>query len=239
MSGLSHLSDALAAPRLRRALTRPRLWARVTVTHALAPVAALGVLVLFVQGHDLVWLAGLVAGAATTAWLLMARVSAAPATIDHGAADTRQQLELIEAHGWEAAHDVEGNLDIYEHVAVGPGGVILLHSRCAAHPQMATPNPRADAGAGHELMLLRRDALRSAANLRDEIEDATGETTWVQAVVVVWSDFPAGCIQDGRCVFISGPRLADWLRRRPGQLADVRAHEIRAALSELGIRVAA
>jgi hypothetical protein len=205
-------------------------------------VAALGVLDLFLQGHDLVWLAGLVAGAATTAWLLMVRLPspvAAPATIDHGATDTKWQLELLTSNGWDAVHAVEGNLDVYEHVAVGPGGVILLHSRRLAHPQVATPTPVADSGAAHELMLLRRGALRAAANLRDEIQDATGQPAWVQAVVVVWSEFPAGSIQDGRCVFISGPRLADWLRRRPGQLPAERAQEILAVLPELGISVAA
>jgi hypothetical protein len=212
------------------------------LTQALAPVAALGVLVLFVQGHDLVWLAGLIAGASTTAWLLMVRlprVSAVPAMIDHGAAATRRQLGLLESYGWQATHSVEGRLDFYEHVVVGPGGVILLHSRCPVHPQVETPTPAADSGAARELMLLRRHVLGAAANLRDEIQDVTGQAAWVQAVVVVWSEFPVGSIQDGRCVFISGPRLADWLRRRPGQLSDVRADEIRAVLPNLGVSVAA
>jgi hypothetical protein len=52
----------------------------------------------------------------------------------------------------------------------------------------------------------------------------------VQPVVVVWSEFPAGCVQDGRCVFVSGPRLIDWLRRRPGQLSPERGEALRAAL---------
>jgi hypothetical protein len=242
MTGLTHRSDTWAVPRLRRALTSSRLRARATLTQALAPVAAVGVLILLVQGHGLAWLAGLAAGASATAWLLMVRMprtATAPATVHRGAEDTRDQLGLLEHHGWQAVHAIEGRLGVYEHVAVGPGGVVLLHSRCPAHASVAAPTLAADPGASNELTRLRRQALGAAANLRDEILDATGQPTWVQAVIVVWSEFPAGCVQDGRCVFISGPRLVDWLRRRPGQLSSARVDEILTVLPDLGVSLAA
>jgi hypothetical protein len=133
--------------------------------------------------------------------------------------------------GWQTVQDVDGRFGSYPQVTVGPGGVVALHSVCLAHP-----HDPADPASQREITLLRRRALTASASLRDEIEQATGRSAWVQTAIVVWSDFPAGCVQDGRCVFLSGPRLSDWLRRRPGQLAPERAGEIVAALGDLAGR---
>jgi len=106
--------------------------------------------------------------------------------------------------------------------------VIVLQSQRLEHPYDAD-----DPNSQRELLIQRRRALAAAANLRREIEDTTGRPGWVQAVVVVWSEFPAGCLQDGRCAFVSGPRLIDWLRRRPDQLSVERVAEVHAALEQL------
>lgn len=231
MTSTTHEGDVLASTRWRRALASPRLRSRPTLVHGLAPLAPLGVLVLLIDGHGVAWLAGLVAGASTAAWLAGVRTrSLAPArpVIDHGDQDTREQLSLLEATGWSAVHDLDARHGRYRHVAIGPGGVILLQSHRLEHPWGAE-DPRSQ----RELLILRRRALSAAANLRREIEDSTGTPGWVQAVVVVWSEFSAGCLHDGRCVFVSGPRLIDWLRRRPGQLSPGRAAEVRSALERL------
>ena len=203
----------------------------MTLAQWLAPLAALGVLGLLIEGHGVAWLAGLVAGASTTAWLVGPRTpSLAPArrTIDHGDDDTREQLSLLQDAGWSAVHDLDARYARYRHVAIGPGGVILVQSQRLEHP-WGSDDPRSQ----RELLILRRRALSAAANLRREIEDSTGAPGWVQAVVVVWSEFPPGCLQDGRCVFVSGPRLIDWLRRRPDQLSPQRAAEVRFVLERL------
>lgn len=224
--------------RLRRALARPRLRPRATAVQMLAALAALGVAVLVLGGHELSWLAGLVAGAAATAWFTLARapqaVSAPASTAvaaDHGEDFTREQLERLRDRGWRSVHDLEARFGYYRHVVVGPGGVLLLDSRQLEHPLPATgaASPEAD----RELTRLRRRAFTAATNLRDELEAATGRPSWVQPVIVVWSPFPAGCVQDGRCAVVAGPRLGDWLRRRPGQLAPERADELHAALRSL------
>jgi hypothetical protein len=233
MAITTHEGDVLAPTRLRRALASSWLRSRSTLAHGLAPLAALGVLVLLLDGHGVSWLAGMIAGAGTTAWLVGLRapsLALEPAAVDHGDTDTRQQLSLLEASGWSAVHDLEARYARYRHVAIGPGGVILLQSQRLEHPWHAG-DPRSQ----RELLIQRRRALAAAGNLRREIEDATGRPGWVQAVVVVWSEFPAGCLQDGRCVFVSGPRLIDWLRRRPDQLSPERAAEIHAALERLAV----
>jgi hypothetical protein len=236
MTSTTHEGDVLTPTRWRRALANPWLRSRATLVHGLAPLAALGVLGLLLDGHGVSWLAGLVAGASTAAWLVGLRppsVAPAPTAVDHGDGDTREQLSLLENAGWRAIHDLEANYARYRHVAIGPGGVIVLQSQRLEHPYDAD-----DRNSERELLIQRRRALAAAANLRREIEDTTGQPGWVQAVVVVWSEFPAGCLQDGRCVFVSGPRLIDWLRRRPDQLSPERAAEVHAALEQLGVAAA-
>jgi hypothetical protein len=231
MTSTTHQGDVLAPDRLRRVLASPRLRSRTALAQWLAPVAALGVLALLLEGHGLSWLAGMAAGASTTAWVVglrTPRVALTSAPIDHGDAETREQLTLLEDAGWSAVHDLDARYGRYRHIAIGPGGVILLQSQRLEHPWRAE-----DPDSQRELLVLRRRALAAAVNLRREIEDATGQPGWVQPVVVVWSEFPAGCMQDGRCVFVSGPRLIDWLRRRPGQLSPEGAIALHAALNQL------
>ncbi len=231
MTSTTHQADVLAPARLRRALALRRLRSRTALVQALALLAAAGVLLLLLEGHGVSWLAGMVAGASTTAWLVGLRAprpALAASPIDHGDGDTQEQLTLLEDGGWSAVHDLEARYGRYRHIAVGPGGVLLLQSQRLEHPWRPE-----DPDSQRELLVLRRRALSAAANLRHEIEDATGQPGWVQAVVVVWSEFPAGCLQDGRCVFVSGARLGDWLRRRPGQLSPERVAGLRAALESL------
>ena len=231
MMSTTREGDVLAPTRLRRALAGPWLRSRSALGHGLAPLAVLGVLGLLIEGHGVAWLAGLVAGASTAVWIAglgTPSLVAAPPVIDHGDVETREQLSLLQDAGWSAVHDLDARYARYRHVAIGPGGVIVLQSQRLEHPWGAE-DPRSQ----RELLILRRRALSAAANLRREIKDSTGAPGWVQAVVVVWSEFPAGCLQDGRCVFVSGPRLIDWLRRRPGQLSSERAAEIRVALERL------
>jgi hypothetical protein len=230
MTSTAHKGDVRAPTGLRR-LAGSWLQSRTTLAKGLGPLAALGVLVLLLEGHGVSWLAGLVAGASITAWLAAVRtptVASAHNVLDHGDDDTREQLTLLEAAGWSALHDVEARYARYRQVAIGPGGVILLQSQRLEHPWRAD-----DPSSRRELLILRRRALSAAANLRREIEDSTGKPGWVQAVIVVWSEFPAGCLQDGRCVFVSGPQLNDWLRRRPDQLSPQRADEVHAGLQRL------
>jgi hypothetical protein len=236
MTSTTHQGEVLALARLRRVLANQRLRSRAALASWLAPLAALGVLVLLLQGHGLSWLGGVAAGAGTAAWLVGLRtspVAITPACIDHGDADTREQLTLLQEAGWRVVHDLEGHYGRYRHVAIGPGGMILLQSQRLEHPWQAE-DPRSQ----RELLVLRRRAVCAAANLRRELEDATGRPGWVQPVVVVWSEFPAGCLQDGRCVFVSGPRLVDWLRRRPRQLSPERADGLRSALESLAAAAA-
>lgn len=92
---------------------------------------------------------------------------------------------------------------------------------------------RLDPQANARLDQIRPRALSAAARLKSDIEHRTGHRTWVQAVVVFWSDFPAGRVDDGRCVFIHGPQLRAWLQDLPDRLDQVKADQIAGAIGHI------
>jgi hypothetical protein len=213
-------------------------------------VIAIGGLVLLFDGQELSWLAGLVAGAAAATWVVVGRGSSstgwrrplAPALTERRPAAAERRTEgaiaALEHSGWRFLHDVPGLDTIYDHIAVGPGGVILLQSMGPdGVVTMRSGEPvlecRAASDAPPRLERLRPRALADAATFRDGVQRLTGRRLWVQAVVVFWSEFPDGCVADGRCVFIHGPRLAEWMARRPHQLDPRDADQVYAAVEAL------
>ncbi len=68
---------------------------------------------------------------------------------------------------------------------------------------------------------------------KTEIERRTGHRQWVQAVVVLWSEFEEGVHEDEKCVFLHGSRLHEWLRRRPDVLDSATTAELCAAVEAI------
>lgn len=223
----------------RRALAR-------AAAGTLAPlgVVLIGVLVLVIDGHDVSWLAGLVAGAGAGAWITLHRAAVARRLAARSAAAARAErrtaaaVRPLERKGWRFLHDVAGSDGTYDHIAVGGGGVILLQSldpqgvvtlRCGTPFVERRPHPDAES----QVMRIRPRALADAAAFREDMQGITDCRLWVQAVVVFWSEFPAGVVTDGRCVYIHGSRLCDWIARRPHQLDPADADELFAAVQLL------
>jgi len=219
-------------------------------------VIAIGGLVLLFDGQELSWLAGLVAGAAAATWVAVRRSpgtgwprpavpvpsqrqpDAAARQTDAAARQTAATIGVLEHSGWRFLHDVTGLNTTYDHVAIGPGGVILMQSMdpdgvVAMQSGEPVLECRSGTDAPPRLERLRPRALADAAAFRDAVQRLSGRRLWVQAVVVFWSEFPAGCVADGRCVFIHGPRLAEWMARRPHQLDPRDADAVYAAVNSL------
>jgi hypothetical protein len=55
----------------------------------------------------------------------------------------------------------------------------------------------------------------------------------VQAVVVLWSDFPAGVLQGDRCVFLAGAELAAWLQEQPSRLSEPAFEQIAEGIARI------
>jgi hypothetical protein len=224
----------------RRARARV-LWGELTVPLG---VIAIGVLVLIFDGHEVSWLAGVIAGGGAGAWVALRRGGARPRPRRDRGAELRAEhrtaaaLEPLRGGGWRFLHGVRGLDTTFDHIAIGPGGVIVLQSispdgvvtmRGGEPVTERRPTPESPARAQR----LRPRALSDASAFRHDVERLTGRRLWVQAVVVIWSEFPAGCVTDGHCVFIHGSRLDGWLARRPHQLDPAETEDVAAAVGAL------
>jgi hypothetical protein len=220
-----------------RSKTRPILAA------TLGPFMLAGIAVLILDGHRLSWVAGGIVGACGAAWMVLRETP--PPYVENwqrgaeGERKTARALKPLERSGLTVIHDVDSPYGNYDHIAAGTLGVLLLESK---NPQGTVelrggvPHLRRqlDPDADTPLAQIRPRALSAAARLKKEIEQLTGVRTWVQAVVVFWSEFPEGVVDDGRCVFVHGSRLADWIRGRPCGLNQENADSIARAIKEIG-----
>jgi hypothetical protein len=152
---------------------------------------------------------------------------------------TERALRRLAKAGWHSVHDIQGRHGNLDHVTIGPGGAYLLDSKnlqgvveiYAGAPRLKR---RHDPEALAEFRRVRQRALHAAARLSENLEQSTGERIWVQAVVVFWSEFPAGIVDEGRCVFVHGSKLRSWLRARPPRLSPCQIEQIAAAVQEMG-----
>lgn len=137
---------------------------------------------------------------------------------------TWKALRPLEKEGWRSFHDRDGRYGNLDHVVVGPGGIFLLDSKNLTGSISLEPHGlRVAFGNGERngylLDSLERLMRGAAANLKEHIESATQLRPWVQAVVVIWGDFPIGQGEGDRVVYVAGDRLASWLRCRDETLS--------------------
>ncbi|HEY1568431.1 MAG TPA: nuclease-related domain-containing protein [Solirubrobacteraceae bacterium] len=254
----NHPTDQHADHHRRRRARARALLGELTVPLG---VLTIGILVLIFDGHEVSWLAGVIAGAGAGVWLALLRGGRAgrggrsggggrsawtarrrPNAESRAEHRTAVALAPLEASGWRFLHDVRGLDTTFDHIAIGHGGVIVMQSMRphgvvsirGEEPILERPTRE---GVPPRLERLRPRALSDASSFRHDVERLTSRHLWVQAVVVIWSEFPAGCVTDGRCVFIHGSRLAAWLERRPHQLTPAQTEDIAkvvAALVECG-----
>jgi hypothetical protein len=237
-----------AERRYRRGLRSWQLKNRRRFGALFGPFVAAGIVVVILNGNIIAWSAGLLVGAFLTMWIAFRETP--PFYVERwrlgfeGERKTEKELRRLERAGWHVAHDVQNGRGNYDHIAVGAAGVYLLDSKNlqgvvdirGGVPHLAR---RHDPERTDVFDRVPRRALAGAARLNEEIQARTAHSPWVQAVVVFWSDFPAGVVEDDRCVFIHGPRLRAWLQDRPARLSQVEAEEIVAGIAGIAADAAA
>jgi hypothetical protein len=197
---------------------------------------------LIIEGHPWSWIAGAATGAFAGGWLVMR--DEPPAYVENwhegaeGERKTAKALKPLERSRLRVVHDVQARYGNYDHIAVGRSGVFLLETKnlrgiVDLRGGVLHLRRRLDPDADTRLDRIRPRALAAAAALKEDIERRTGHRTWVQAVVVLWSEFPAGLVDDGRCIFIHGPRLRAWMQGRPDALDQIMAEKIAAAIAHI------
>jgi hypothetical protein len=180
-------------------------------------------------------IAGFVAGALFVMWSLGGHVSTFHWWIGaEGERDTAKQIERLGPE-WHCEHDLEHGRGNWDHVLVGPPGVFLLDSKVI--------NGTAAAG---------DDALRSgrlnypggifrsgAKQIKDAIEARLGSRApWVQAVVVVWGDFPQAHHEEQDVVYLRGDQMTTWLGEQPQKLNGPQRAALTTALQEVRVSLA-
>jgi hypothetical protein len=185
-------------------------------------------------------LAGFLAGAAFVMWALGGHVSAFRWWLGaEGERDTAKEIERLGLE-WHCEHDLEHEHGNWDHVLVGPSGVFLLDSKIL-HGTAAAAEDRLRSG---RLVFPGSRFRGSARTVKQALERRLGERApWVQAVVVVWGDFPQGEYEERDVVYLAGERLRSWLEGRasperlnaPKRAALVTAlREVRAELAGRG-----
>lgn len=146
---------------------------------------------------------------------------------------TAKALRPPEAEGWVVLHDLQAGRGNVDHIAVGPGGVFLLDSKriggsLTVDDQGATVRRLDDPdlsynhrGSGHLLSLASQTHKRVLARTRISV--------WVTPVMVVWGEFPQRVVE-GRCAYVRGQDLVEWLRARAQVIAPTRVAQLTEAV---------
>ena len=147
-----------------------------------------------------------------------------------GEQQTEELLEKLD-DSWECIHDISrksgGNWD---HVLVGPAGIFLLDSKRYYSMSIATDDELRVGRASH-----RGSYFRSAAiSLKYELEPHVGKR-WVNAVIVIWGDFPQKRYAEKDVVYLQSDELLGWLSEQPGRLSERERRAIAQAVRELKI----
>jgi len=156
---------------------------------------------------------------------------------------TATELRPLRRRGWTVLHDRllhpdrPGNVD---HVLVGPPGVYVLDSKrwpgtVHVDPttgQVTVTNPDAS-----DLRPTTRGGVAGAARalsaeVSTQLRRALGRGPWVQAVVVIWGDFPQQHLEVDRVVYVAGNHLRDWILAQPPRTQRTHPDQVAAALRQ-------
>lgn len=168
-----------------------------------------------VAGRLLSAAAGLLIGMLFVFWALGGHVSTFRWWLGvMGERETGREIEKLGPE-WHCEHDLVHEHGNWDHVLIGPPGVFLLDSKLL----------HGTAAAGYDVLRSGRltftgSSFRSGAwRVKELLEERLGfRAPWVQAVVVVWADFPQGRHEEEDVVYLRGDQLQPWLSGLPQKM---------------------
>jgi hypothetical protein len=174
--------------------------------------------------------AGTLAGVAFALWALGAHVSTFHWWLGvEGERETAREIERLGPE-WHCEHDMEHEHGNWDHVVIGPPGVFLLDSK----------NLHGTAAAGDDALRSGRltyPGIRFRAGARavkQAVEQRLGaRAPWVQAVVVVWGEFPQARHEEQDVVYLRGDELRSWLAELPRRINAPQRAALATALQEV------
>jgi hypothetical protein len=135
-----------------------------------------------------------------------------------GSIGERQTAETLERldDSWTWEHDLPREHGNWDHVVVGPSGVFLLDTKRVTQRAVAA----GDALLAGRFRYSGANTRAAAASLGQELDRRCDTRPWVQAVVVVWGDFPQRRYEENRVIYMHGDELVEWLIGQPRRLND-------------------
>lgn len=148
-----------------------------------------------------------------------------------GAVGEEATAEVLEAldGSWAYEHDLPHDHGNWDHVVAGPGGVFLLESKNLS----ARVRVRGDALTSGRLRFSGGGVRRSAVVLKRELERRLERAPWVQAVFVIWGEFPERRAEENRVAYVRGDELVPWLLSQPERLSGRRLEAVVVAVRAL------
>jgi len=167
-------------------------------------------------------LAGALVTVAVVGWLVGGHVrSLSWAWGAVGERDTAAVLDELGAE-WVCVHDLPRERGNWDHVLVGPPGMLLLDTKVLTAPVRAS----GDALRAGRQVMLGGGFRGAAAGLADALADNGGGRPWVQPVVVIWGDFAQRLHEEQGVVYVHGSELVDWLTSLPPKVSGTRRQEL-------------
>lgn len=149
---------------------------------------------------------------------------------------TARVLQRLERHGWYAVHDIESRFGNFDHVLVGPGGVVLVESkrrrgRLRLEGETLVAQYSEDPLEEYSDRGLARRTRGAAAELRRRLRERG--VRWVTAVVVVHGDLEPPITELREVTVVRGDHLARWMRDLPRRLPPAAVEPLARELAEL------
>jgi hypothetical protein len=191
-----------------------------------------------IAGRVLAATAGLLFGMLFAVWALGGHVSAFRWWLGvMGERDTGREIEKLGPE-WHCEHDLVHDHGNWDHVLIGPPGIFLLDSKLLHGTAVAGD----DVLRSGRLTFAGGSFRFGAKRVKELLEERLGfRAPWVQAVAVVWADFPQGRHEEQDVVYLRCDQLQPWLSQLPQKMtAPQRAalvtaiREVRASLNGNG-----
>ncbi len=236
------IAGAYAQERYNVGLDAYRSRLRLPAIVLLGPFIMGGIVGLLLLGHGAAWAAGLASGLGIGALLVLR--DSPPAYLENwsigaeGERKTERVLRGLDSSRWLVVHEVDAGRGNYDHIVVGSAGVFLLETKNlqgSVHIENGRPylRRRLDPEANRSCQWLVSQAVERACALHDELRRRTGRRIWVQAVVVLWSDFEQGVADVGMCALVHGPHIVEWLAAQEDAFDENAAEQLSRAVEAM------
>jgi hypothetical protein len=146
-----------------------------------------------------------------------------------GERQTAREIEKLDGD-WHCEHDIEYPYGNFDHVLVGPPGLFLLDTKSLTATVSAKDDTLIAGRVRYPGVVFRAAAKSINTSIERRLER---RCPWVQAVVVIWGDFPQARHEERDVVYMAGEELVAWITQLPQRVNAPQRAALRTALDDL------